>query len=66
LRGPAVISDTPVDVPAVKEFQESVIEAIRDESPETARRIVAAHRSGAPCGSIELSTVTRGFHGDVA
>ena len=41
------ISRTLVDLRVVKEFQESVIEAILDESPETARRIRAA-QNGAP------------------
>jgi predicted RNA polymerase sigma factor len=35
------ISRTLVDLRVVKEFQETVIEAIRGESPDTARRIVA-------------------------
>jgi biotin operon repressor len=35
------ISRTLVDLRVVKEFQETVVEAIREESPDTARRIVA-------------------------
>jgi hypothetical protein len=35
------ISRTLVDLRVVKEFQETVIEVIRGESPDTARRIVA-------------------------
>jgi len=35
------ISRTLVDLRVVKEFQETVLDAIREESPETARRIVA-------------------------
>ena len=35
------ISRTLVDLRVVKEFQETVIETIREESPDTARRIVA-------------------------
>jgi hypothetical protein len=35
------ISRTLVDLRVVKEFQETVLDAIREESPDTARRIVA-------------------------
>ena len=35
------ISRTLVDLRVVKEFQETVVDAIREESPDTARRIVA-------------------------
>ncbi len=35
------ISRTLVDLRVVKEFQETVVEAIREESPDAARRIVA-------------------------
>jgi hypothetical protein len=35
------ISRTLVDLRVVKEFHETVVEAIREESPDTARRIVA-------------------------
>jgi hypothetical protein len=61
------ISRTLVDLRVVKEFQESVIEAIRDESPDTARRIVARlkeRRALRP--SVELPTLTGGLHGDMA
>jgi hypothetical protein len=34
------ISRTLVDLRVVKEFQETVVEAIQDESPDTARRII--------------------------
>jgi len=61
------ISRTLVDLRVVKEFQETVVEAIRDESPETAHRIVVRlkeRRALRP--SIELPTLTGGLHGDVA
>jgi hypothetical protein len=61
------ISRTLVDLRVVKEFQESVIEAISNESPETARRIVARlkeRRALRP--SVELPTLTGGLHGDMA
>ena len=61
------ISRTLVDLRIVKEFQESVIEAIRDESPETARRIVARlkeRRALRP--SVELPSLTGGLNGDMA
>jgi hypothetical protein len=35
------ITRTLVDIRVIKEFHETVVEAIREESPETARRIVA-------------------------
>ena len=61
------ISRTLVDLRVVKEFHETVVEAIRDESPETARRIVARlkeRRALRP--SIELPTLTGGSDGYVA
>ena len=60
------ISRTLVDLRVVKEFQESVIEAILDESPETARRIARGSKRRALRPSIELPTLTGGLHGDVA
>jgi DNA-binding Lrp family transcriptional regulator len=61
------ISRTLVDLRVVKEFQETVVEVIRSESPDTARRIVARlkeRRALRP--SIELPTLTGGRDGDVA
>ena len=61
------ISRTLVDLRVVKEFHQTVVEAIRDESPETARRIVARlkeRRALRP--SIELPTLTGGPDGYVA
>ena len=61
------ISRTLVDLRVVKEFHETVVEAIREESPETARRIVARlkeRRALRP--SIELPTLTGGPDGYVA
>jgi len=61
------ISRTLVDLRVVKEFHETVVEAIREESPETARRIVARlkeRRALRP--SIELPTLTGGHDGNVA
>jgi hypothetical protein len=60
------ISRTLVDLRIVKEFHETVIEAIREESPETARRIVErlkARRALRP--SVDLPTLTGGAHGDL-
>jgi hypothetical protein len=51
----------------VKEFHETVVEAIREESPATARRIVARlkeRRALRP--SAELPTLTGGRDGDLA
>jgi DNA-binding transcriptional regulator YdaS (Cro superfamily) len=61
------ISRTLVDLRVVKEFHETVVEAIREESPETARRIVdklKARRALRP--SVDLPTLTGGSDGDVA
>src|SRR5499426_4063435 len=61
------ISRTLVDLRVVKEFHQTVVEAIRDESPETARRIVARlkeRRALRP--SVELPALTGGPNGDVA
>jgi DNA-binding transcriptional regulator YdaS (Cro superfamily) len=55
------ISRTLVDLRVVKEFHETVVEAIREESPETARRILARlkeRRALRP--SVELPTLTGG------
>jgi transposase len=55
------ISRTLVDLRVVKEFQETVIEAIREESPDTARRIVTRlkeRRALRP--SVELPTLHGG------
>jgi hypothetical protein len=61
------ISRALVDLRILKEFHEIVVEAIRDESPETARRIVARlkeRRALRP--SIELPSLTGGLNGDMA
>ena len=61
------ISRTLVDLRIVKEFHETVVEAIREESPETARRIVARlkeRRALRP--TVELPTLTGDSDGDVA
>jgi hypothetical protein len=62
------ISRTLVDLRVLKEFQETVVEAIREESPETARRIVARlkeRRALRP--SADLPSLTGGrSHGVVA
>src|SRR4030095_3747373 len=61
------ISRTLVDLRIVKEFHDTVVEAIREESPETARRIVSRlkeRRALRP--SIDLPTLTGGSNGDVA
>jgi DNA-binding Lrp family transcriptional regulator len=62
------ISRTLVDLRVVKEFHETVVEAIREESPDTARRIVARlkeRRALRP--SVELlPTLTGGADGDPA
>jgi hypothetical protein len=53
------ISRTLVDLRVFKEFQETVIESIREESPETARRIITRlkdRRALRP--SADLPTVT--------
>ncbi len=61
------ISRTLVDLRVVKEFHETVVDTIREESPETARRIVARlkeRRALRP--SVELPTLTGSSDGDVA
>ena len=61
------ISRTLVDLRIVKEFHHTVIEAIREESPDTARRIVARlkeRRALRP--SIDLPTLIGGPDDDVA
>jgi hypothetical protein len=61
------ISRTLVDLRIVKEFHDTVVEAIREESPATARRIVARlkeRRALRP--SVDLPTVTGGPNGDLA
>jgi hypothetical protein len=61
------ISRTLVDVRIIKEFHQVVVDAIREESPETARRIVArlkARRALRP--SADLPTLTGGTDGDLA
>lgn len=61
------ISRTLVDLRIVKEFHETVVEAIREESPETARRIVTKLKERrALRSSIDLPTLTGGPDGDVA
>ena len=60
------ISRTLVDLRVVKEFQETVIEAIRGESPDTARRIVARlkeRRALRP--SVDLPNLRGGSNGVV-
>lgn len=60
------ISRTLVDLRVVKEFHDTVVEAIRDESPETARRIVARlkeRRALRP--NVELPTLAGGPDADV-
>jgi transposase-like protein len=61
------ISRTLVDLRVVKEFHETVVEAIREESPETARRIGARlkeRRALRP--SVDLPTLTGGADGDLS
>jgi hypothetical protein len=61
------ISRTLIDVKIIKEFHDTVVDAIREESPETARRIVArlkARRALRP--SADLPTLTGGADGDLA
>ena len=61
------ISRTLVDLRVVEEFHETVVEAIQEESPATARRIVARlkeRRALRP--SAELPTLTGGSDADVA
>src|SRR5262252_9680513 len=62
------ISRTLVDLRVVKEFHETVVEAIREESPETARRIVARLKERrALRASVDLPTFTSGgSDGDLA
>ena len=60
------ISRTLVDLRIVKEFHETVVEAIREESPETARRIVARlkeRRALRP--TAELPTLTGASNGNL-
>ena|SRR5438067_3625729 len=57
------ISRTLVDLRVVKEFQETVVDAIREESPDTARRIVARlkeRRALRP--SADLPSLSGGSH----
>jgi transposase len=61
------ISRTLVDLRVVKEFHQTVVEAIREESPETARRIVARlkeRRALRP--TVELPTLAGGRDADLA
>jgi transposase len=62
------ISRALIDLKIVREFREIVVEAIREESPETARRIVARlkeRRALRP--SVEFpTTLTGGRDGDLA
>jgi hypothetical protein len=61
------ISRTLVDLRVVKDFQDTVVEAIRDESPDTARRIVARlkeRRALRPSAQLPTLDGSRGF--DVA
>ena len=61
------ISKTLVDLRVVNEFHQTVVEVIREESPDTARRIVARlkeRRALRP--SIDLPTLTGSPDGDVA
>ena len=61
------ISRTLVDLRIVKEFHDTVVEAIHEESPETARRIVArlkARRALRP--NAELPTLSADADGDLA
>ena len=61
------ISRTLVDLRVVKEFHETVVEAIREESPETARRIVTRLKERRALRSTaELPTLTGGPDGGVA
>jgi hypothetical protein len=61
------ISRTLVDLRVVKEFQDTVVEIIREESPDVARRItdrLKARRALRP--TAELPTLDRGSDGIVA
>ena len=61
------ISRTLVDLRVVKEFQQTVLDVIRQESPETGRRIIARlkeRRALRP--SAELPTLTGGTDGALA
>jgi DNA-binding FadR family transcriptional regulator len=61
------ISRTLVDLRVVKEFHDTVVEAIREESPETARQIVARlkdRRALRP--TVEFPTLTGGSGADLA
>ena len=61
------ISRTLVDLRVLKDFQELVIDAIREESPDTARRIVARlNERRALRPSADLPTLSRGADGVVA
>jgi hypothetical protein len=54
-----------VDLRIVKEFQEAVVAAIRDESPETAQRIVdrlKARRALRPSAELPTLDGQGGFH----
>jgi DNA-binding FadR family transcriptional regulator len=56
-----------VDLRIVKEFHQTVVEAIREESPDTARRIVARlkeRRALRP--SVELPALMGGRDADLA
>jgi len=62
------ISRTLVDLRVVKEFQETVVDAIREESPEAARRIVTRlkqRRALRPSADI-LPSLTGGSDGPLA
>ena len=61
------ISRTLVDLRVGEAFHETVVEAIREESPESARRIVARlKRTDALRPSVDLPTLTGGADGDLA
>jgi DNA-binding FadR family transcriptional regulator len=60
------ISRTLVDLRIVKEFHQTVVDAIREESPETAFRIIARlkeRRALRP--SVDLPTLTGGRDADL-
>ncbi len=61
------LSRTLVDLRVVKEFHETVVDAIREESPDTARRIIARlkeRRALRP--SVDLPTLTGGPDADLS
>jgi DNA-binding transcriptional regulator YdaS (Cro superfamily) len=61
------ISRALIDLKVVREFREVVVEAIREESPEAARRILdrlKQRRALRP--SVDLPTLTGGSYGDLA